>query len=279
MSTPRSKESYDKIANFNSLGWTYSEGPEGKALTGPMIPVGQGAPQGSSGAASPISVAKPQEGWTDPIPMTNPVPFMVRQTAVGCQRQVSALVVVTDQVRGGCGSGVAEEHDSPTGRPGRDCHKRRVIDVRNAARGRLPFQHSRKGDTGSRRNVRQELVCGEVDDVEPRTTRSRVDVDQHRRDVVIPPTGSRRSETSRSPCHTGHSCQFPFPVTVSRRPKPPTCTIRGRPASNAATRCSRTATRRSSNRHCGRHNLPVTRCSPAERRTSGSGRNRRDNPR
>lgn len=30
---PEIKESYDKIANLNSLGWTYSEGSGGKALT------------------------------------------------------------------------------------------------------------------------------------------------------------------------------------------------------------------------------------------------------
>lgn len=68
---PEIEESYNKIANFNSLGWTYTEGPEGRQLISAPIPVGQGAAQSTSANFVP----KPQEGWTDPIPLTNPVPL------------------------------------------------------------------------------------------------------------------------------------------------------------------------------------------------------------
>jgi hypothetical protein len=70
---PEIKESYNKIANLNSLGWTYSDGPEGKALTSAPIPVGPSA-------SVPLDMVPPaQEGWSDPLPMTNPVPYTVRQ--------------------------------------------------------------------------------------------------------------------------------------------------------------------------------------------------------
>lgn len=72
---PEIQESYNKIANLNSMGWTYSEGPEGRTLTGPLIPVGPGSSERVSSSAPP----KAQEGWTDPIALDNPVPYMVRQ--------------------------------------------------------------------------------------------------------------------------------------------------------------------------------------------------------
>ncbi|MEB4208744.1 hypothetical protein [Mycobacterium sp. 94-17] len=88
---PEILDSYNKIANFNSMGWTYSEGPEGRALTGPMIPVGPGAAERrSSGAASRNPTPRAQEGWTDPMPMTNPVPYMVRQISHEVVKSVHA---------------------------------------------------------------------------------------------------------------------------------------------------------------------------------------------
>jgi hypothetical protein len=76
---PEILQSYNKIANLNSMGWTYSEGPEGRALTGPPIPVGPSAQAGSSEPVSPSTPPRPREGWTDPIALDNPVPYAVRQ--------------------------------------------------------------------------------------------------------------------------------------------------------------------------------------------------------
>lgn len=79
---PQILESYNKIANLNSMGWTYSEGPEGKQLTSAPIPVsqpGQPAPSESKPAAQPSKLAKLGEDWADPIPLDNPVPHMLRQ--------------------------------------------------------------------------------------------------------------------------------------------------------------------------------------------------------
>jgi hypothetical protein len=87
---PEIQESYNKIANFNSLGWSYSEGPEGRVLTGPPIPVGQGLPADIGVPTSQKTVPKPDEGWADPIPMTNPVPYMVRQISHEVVKSVQA---------------------------------------------------------------------------------------------------------------------------------------------------------------------------------------------
>jgi hypothetical protein len=79
---PEILESYNKIANLNSLGWTYSEGPEGKQLTSTPIPVsqpGQPAPSTSKPPAQPSKLPEFGEDWTGPIPLDNPVPYMLRQ--------------------------------------------------------------------------------------------------------------------------------------------------------------------------------------------------------
>lgn len=76
---PEIQASYNKIANLNSMGWTYSEGPEGRALTSAPIPVGPSAQAGGSERASPATAPKPKEGWSDPIALDNPVPYIVRQ--------------------------------------------------------------------------------------------------------------------------------------------------------------------------------------------------------
>jgi hypothetical protein len=72
---PQIKESYNRIANLNSMGWTYSESETGeKALTGPMIPVGPNWGQPTS-SKPPMA----QKGWSDPIALDNPVPYTMRQ--------------------------------------------------------------------------------------------------------------------------------------------------------------------------------------------------------
>ncbi len=87
---PEIQESYDKIANFNSLGWSFSQGPQGKQLISAPIPVGPGASRASSEASSPPPLPEPQEGGTDPIPMPNPVPYMVRQISHEVVKSVQA---------------------------------------------------------------------------------------------------------------------------------------------------------------------------------------------
>ncbi|MDT5029679.1 MAG: hypothetical protein QOE61_6673 [Micromonosporaceae bacterium] len=79
---PEILESYNKIANLNSLGWTYSEGPEGKQLTSTPIAVsqsGQPAQATSNPPAQPSKLPEFGEDWTGPIPLDNPVPYMLRQ--------------------------------------------------------------------------------------------------------------------------------------------------------------------------------------------------------
>ncbi|TXH15878.1 MAG: hypothetical protein E6R06_32135 [Mycobacterium sp.] len=76
---PEIHESYNKIANLNSMGWTYSEGPGGRALTSPPIPVGASAPAGTSAPIAPTKVPEPKGDKTDEIALGNPVPYIVRQ--------------------------------------------------------------------------------------------------------------------------------------------------------------------------------------------------------
>lgn len=76
---PEILEAYNKIANLNSMGWTYSEGPEGRALTSAAIPVGSSTQAGSRGPVSSYTPPKRGEGGTDSIALDNPVPYMLRQ--------------------------------------------------------------------------------------------------------------------------------------------------------------------------------------------------------
>lgn len=77
---PQIQESYNKIANLNSMGWTFSESPDGGGvLMSTQIPIGPSGGTGSIQAASASSPPHPGKGWSDPIALDNPVPYAVRQ--------------------------------------------------------------------------------------------------------------------------------------------------------------------------------------------------------
>ncbi|MUL85042.1 MULTISPECIES: hypothetical protein [unclassified Mycolicibacterium] len=66
---PDISESYNRIANLNSMGWTFSVTPEGhRELRGPLIAL-DGSPTDAT-----VATHEPDEEA-----LTNPVPFMVRQ--------------------------------------------------------------------------------------------------------------------------------------------------------------------------------------------------------
>lgn len=66
---PQIKNSYNRIANLNSMGWTFTVTPEGsRELRGPLIAL-DGSPTDAT-----VATHDPDEET-----LTNPVPFMVRQ--------------------------------------------------------------------------------------------------------------------------------------------------------------------------------------------------------
>lgn len=66
---PAISESYNRIANLNSMGWTFTVTPDGhRQLRGPLIAL-DGSPTDAT-----VATHEPDEET-----LTNPVPFMVRQ--------------------------------------------------------------------------------------------------------------------------------------------------------------------------------------------------------
>lgn len=71
---PEIYEAYNKIAKLNSMGWTYSEGPEGGVLEGPAIAISR-----TTADIPPSRRPKLVDNRTDRFALANPVPFIVRQ--------------------------------------------------------------------------------------------------------------------------------------------------------------------------------------------------------